>query len=290
MKILITGAKGQLGNEIKTISENYTLDFDFTDIEELNLTNLDEVKSYISRTHPDYVVNCAAYTAVDNAESNAADAELINARVPENLSILARELKFKLIHISTDYVFSGKGYIPWNEDDQPMPESVYGATKRLGELLVQKNSKSIIIRTSWLYSIFGNNFVKSMMKLGNERESLGVVYDQTGSPTNAADLAKTVMDVISYSEKTKTWRAGIYHYSNEGVTSWYDFAVEIMDLAQIQCKISPILSKDYPLPAPRPNYSVMNKYKIRHTFEIDIPYWKESLKKAIKQLKTKNNN
>lgn len=290
MKILITGANGQLGNEIKAISANFSWSFDFTDIKELDLTNLDKVKAYLLRTKPDYVVNCAAYTAVDKAESDTAGAELINARVPENLSILAKNLNFKLIHVSTDYVFSGESFIPWKEEDPTIPESVYGATKRLGELLVLKNSKSIIIRTSWLYSIYGNNFVKSLLKIGSERESLGVVFDQIGTPTHAADFAKAILEIISFSDKNNNWLNGIYHYSNEGVASWYDFAVEIMELAQIQCKVKPIESKEYPLPAPRPCFSVMNKSKIKNTFDIQIPHWKESLKNAIKQLKTTNNN
>lgn len=285
MKILITGANGQLGNEIKLISENFPWNFDFTDIDELNLTNPKEVKTYLLKHKPDYVINCAAYTAVDKAESDTSGAELLNSRVPENLSILSKKLNFKLIHISTDYVFSGESFIPWKEEDPTLPESVYGATKRLGELLVIKNSQSVIIRTSWLYSKFGNNFVKSMMKLGKERESLGVVFDQIGTPTYAADLAQAVLNIIKYSEETQTWKGGIYHYSNEGVTSWYDFAVEIMGLVELQCKINPIETKEYPLPAPRPKYSVMNKKKIRSAFDITIPHWRESLKKAIEQLK-----
>jgi dTDP-4-dehydrorhamnose reductase len=284
MRVLITGAKGQLGNEIGVLSEKYKWDFRFTDIDELDLTNAGKVTMYIADYRPDYVINCAAYTAVDNAETNNSGAEILNARVPENLSILSIKTGYKLIHISTDYVFSGKGYVPWKENDITQPESVYGSTKLLGELLVLKNCKPVIIRTSWLYSTFGNNFVKSMMRLGKEKESLGVVFDQVGTPTYAADLAQTVLDVISYSEKNKSWKSGIYHYSNEGVTSWYDFASEIMDLAGLHCKVMPIETADYPLPAPRPMYSVLNKQKIKAAFDVDIPYWKDSLKKMICKL------
>ncbi len=285
MKVLITGANGQLGSEIKPLSENYNWEFIFTDINELNLVNPDEVKSYIINHKPDYIVNCAAYTAVDKAESDTAGAELLNARVPENLSILSKKLDFKLIHISTDYVFSGKGYIPWKEVDKTNPESVYGSTKLLGELLVRKNSEAIIIRTSWLYSVYGNNFVKNMIKYGNDKGSLRVVFDQTGTPTNATDLARAILDILQYSEDKQKWKSGIYHYSNEGVTSWYDFAITIMEMAGIKCHIVPIETKDYPFSAPRPHYSVMNKEKIRNTFGLSIPHWKESLKQVIDKLK-----
>ncbi len=284
MRVLITGAKGQLGNEIGVLTDNYKWDFRFTDIDELDLTNVNKVKMYIADYKPDYVINCAAYTAVDKAETDNSGAETLNARVPENLSILSIKNGYKLIHISTDYVFSGKGYIPWKEDDITQPESVYGSSKLLGELLVLKNCKPIIIRTSWLYSTFGNNFVKSMIRLGKEKEKLGVVFDQVGSPTYAADLAQTVLDIISFSEKNKSWKSGIYHYSNEGVASWYDFASEIMELAGLDCKAMPIETADYPLPAPRPMYSVMNKQKIKTAFHLEIPYWKDSLKKMIRKL------
>lgn len=284
MRVLITGAKGQLGNEIGVLTDNYKWDFRFTDIDELELTDASKVKMYIADYKPDYLINCAAYTAVDKAETDNSGAEVLNARVPENLSILSIKTGFKLIHISTDYVFSGKGYVPWKENDITQPESVYGSTKLLGELLVLKNCEPVIIRTSWLYSTFGNNFVKSMIRLGKEKENLGVVFDQVGSPTYAADLAQTVLDVISYSEKNKSWKSGIYHYSNEGVASWYDFASEIMELAGLHCKVMPIETADYPLPAPRPMYSVMNKQKIKTAFHVDIPHWKNSLKKMIHKL------
>lgn len=286
MKILITGANGQLGSEIKVLSNKYDWDFRFIDVEDLDLTDFDKTSKYITEYSPDFLINCAAYTAVDKAESDEETATLLNAKTPENLGKLARELNFKIIHISTDYVFSGRGYKPLKESDTTAPESIYGKTKLLGETLLMQQVNAIIIRTSWLYSVFGNNFVKSMIKLGTERESLGVVFDQIGDPTNAADLADTVLKIIDYTNKNKVWKTGIYHYSNEGVTSWYDFALCIMEMADISCNVTPIESVDYPAPAPRPYYSVMNKQKIKSDFDLFIPHWKISLKKTIEKLIT----
>lgn len=284
MKIVITGANGQLGSELRLLEASSGFEFVYTDIDTLNLTDFDALRNFIENTKPQYLINCAAYTAVDKAETETVDANLINALVPEMLAKLSNQLNYKLIHISTDYVFSGEAWRPIREEDETFPKSKYGQTKLLGERKIAENTEAVIIRTSWLYSIFGNNFVKTMLRLGNEKEQLGIVFDQTGSPTNAADLAKVIIRIIQLSEE-KNWAPGIYHYSNEGVTSWYDFALEIMELGGRNCKLNPILTHEYPLPASRPAYSVMDKKKIKSTFGISIPHWKESLKPAIEKLK-----
>lgn len=284
MKILVTGANGQLGSEIKALSKNYNWNFRFIDIDDLDLTNSENTKVYIAEYSPDYLINCAAYTAVDKSETDIDNATLVNALIPERLGKLARELNFKIIHISTDYVFSGKSYMPLKESDPTDPESVYGKTKLQGEKLLMKQVEAIIIRTSWLYSVYGNNFVKSIIRLGTERDKLGIVFDQIGSPTNATDLANTVLKIIEHTIKHNSWKSGVYHFSNEGVTSWYDFALTILEMVNISCKVNPIESKDYPVPAPRPHFSVMNKQKIKSNFNIEIPHWKISLKRMIEQL------
>jgi dTDP-4-dehydrorhamnose reductase len=284
MKILITGSKGQLGNEIRVLAENYPdFDFIYTDIEELDITDGGKVDAFFVANQPDVIVNCAAYTAVDKAESDESMALLINAKAVENLTKSASKSKTLMIHISTDYVFDGKLYLPYIESDTTSPQSAYGRTKLAGEEAVLKfASKGMIIRTSWLYSAFGNNFIKTMIKYGTERDELRVVYDQIGTPTYAKDLAKAVLDIIPYA--TKKTGVEIFHYSNEGVASWYDFAIAIMNYAGISCRIKPITTKEYPLPAPRPCYSVLNKSKIKDSYKIDIPYWVDSVKDCINRL------
>jgi dTDP-4-dehydrorhamnose reductase len=282
MKILVTGANGQLGSEINFLAHKYKKwQFIFTDVDTLDLTDFNSVNSYLMLEHPTYVINCAAYTAVDKAETDIKTATVINAEVPKNLAKLSKKLQFKLFHISTDYIFSGQHFVPYKEEDKPKPKSAYGKTKLRGEINVLSNSDAIIIRTSWLYSKFGNNFAKTMLRLGAEKEKLGVVFDQIGCPTNAEDLAKVILDIITFTEENQIWKPGIYHYSNEGVASWYDFAQEIMKLGKRKCKVYPITTEEYPLPAPRPAFSVMNKQKIKKTFGITIPYWNDSVKDVI---------
>ena len=279
-KILVTGANGQLGSETRKISNLFpAFEFCFTDVAELNITNQDEVAAFLADFGPDFLINCAAYTAVDKAETDQQTAYLLNARAVEILAEESAKLNCKIIHISTDYVFNGNGPRPYTEDQAVDPQSVYGSTKLEGEILCQqKNTQSMIIRTSWLYSAFGNNFVKIMVRLGNEKPEIGVIADQIGSPTNAADLARAILTIISsVSSGEKPFVSGIYHYSNEGVASWYDFTKAIFDIAKIDCKVKPIASEDYPSPVKRPAYSVMNKSKIKAIFGLQIPHWRDSL-------------
>jgi dTDP-4-dehydrorhamnose reductase len=213
MKIIVTGAKGQLGSEITMLAPKCkSWQFIFTDIDTLDLTDIQTVESFLTLEHPTYVINCAAYTAVDKAESDTKAATLINAEVPKILAKLSKRLQFKLIHISTDYVFSGQHFLPYKEEDKTRPDSVYGKTKLQGELNVTSNANAIIIRTSWLYSKFGNNFVKTMLRIGTEKDKVNVIFDQVGSPTNAADLAKAILNIITYTEEEQNWKAGIYHF------------------------------------------------------------------------------
>lgn len=255
------------------------MNFCFTDVAELDITNGEKVGELISEFEPDFLVNCAAYTAVDKAETDQETAMLLNATAVGILAAESAKVGCKMIHISTDYVFNGNGPRPYKEDDLTDPQSAYGKTKLEGEILCQKfNPESLVIRTSWLYSAYGNNFVKSMLRLGNERSELGIVADQIGSPTNAADLAKAILTIISTVNSGDTaFVPGIYHYSNEGVASWYDFTKAIFDIAQISCVVKPIASEEYPSPTPRPAYSVMNKSKIKLIFGLTIPHWRDSL-------------
>lgn len=279
--ILITGANGQLGSEIKELKVHYpSFDFFFTDVDTLDLCNKEETEVFLNTHKPDYIVNCAAYTAVDKAEDESELCYKINRDAVGNLAGAASG-KAKLIHISTDYVFDGKGNTPLKENDPTNPQSVYGKSKLDGEkILLEKAPDSIIIRTSWLYSAFGNNFVKTMLRLGKEKNQLKVVNDQIGTPTYAADLAQAILQIIEYSEKENIFPAGIYHYSNEGICSWYDFCLKILEYANIQsCKVEPIPTSEYPTKATRPMYSVLDKTKIKKTFRFEIPQWEESLKK-----------
>lgn len=285
MNILITGCKGQLGNEMQLLAkENAQHTYFFTDVEELDITNRDAVNSFVQDNEIDCIVNCAAYTAVDKAEDNEELCALLNATAPGYLAEAINARNGVMIHVSTDYVFDGTGNVPYTEDMQTCPNSVYGRTKLQGEEAVMNAcTHSMIIRTAWLYSEFGNNFVKTMIRLGRERESLGVVFDQAGTPTYALDLARVIFTAIN-----KGVVPGIYHFSNEGVTSWYDFTKVIHEIAGIdKCCVSPLHTDEYPAKAPRPAYSVLDKTKIKQTYNIEIPYWKDSLKNCILRLEVK---
>ncbi len=288
MNILITGSNGQLGSEIKLIVNELNLtNYIFTDIETLDICNKVDVSSFIANNEIDFVINCAAYTNVDGAETDKINAEKINILGPLVLAETTKERNIPIIHVSTDYVYDSVSQnTPFKETDNTKPQSVYGVTKLQGEKEIQKNSKHIIIRTSWLYSSFGNNFVKSMIKYAEERNSLNIVFDQVGTPTNAADLASAILKItISYTENNASFKSGIYNYSNEGVCSWYDFTKEIVFLTNKSCEILPIETVDYPTPAKRPAYSVMNKTKIKQAYNIEIPHWKESLIKFLQKNK-----
>ena len=284
MKILVTGSNGQLGNELRMLAPTYPgFTFIFTDVAELDITSEPDIETLVVEEKHAAIINCAAYTAVDKAEQEPNLAFLINATAVGNLARVASKNNALLVHISTDYVFDGKGHKPYFEDDPTNPVSLYAKSKHAGEQQVQSYAnQAIIIRTSWLYSEFGNNFVKTMMKYGKERGLLNVVFDQTGTPTYARDLAKTILDIID--KQLVFDGVEVFHYSNEGVTSWYDFAKAIIEFSGISCKINPIETKEYPLPAARPFYSVFNKSKIKHRFQIEIPYWRDSLKVCIQRI------
>ncbi len=281
--ILVTGSKGQLGSELKEISEHYAYHFYFTDKESLDIADKAAVDAYVDENDIEVIINCAAYTAVDRAEEDEQNADLVNHIAIKNLASAAKEKKVKLIHISTDYVFDGTNHKPYLEEDSVNPNGVYGKTKLDGELsMMELNPEnSIIIRTSWVYSSFGANFVKTMLRLGKEKEQLGVIFDQVGTPTYARDLAEAILDILP---SIKNEKVTVYHYSNEGVLSWYDFAKEIMRMAKLDCKINPIETKEYPTPAQRPHYSLLNKSKIKQEFGITIPYWKDSLNECLKTM------
>lgn len=289
MKIIVTGSKGQLGLSIQELSSGYPgLSFVFTDVEELDISDQDQVNTFLASEKPAVVVNCAAYTAVDKAEKEEALAEKINHHAVANLARACKKTGAKLIHISTDYLFDGNKSTPYHEKDIVRPQSVYGITKLEGETAILRSEiPSIIIRTSWLYSAYGNNFVKTMLRLGREREQLGVVSDQVGTPTYAGDLAKVLLDILQMaSTDSKNFVSGIYHYSNEGVASWYDFTKAIFENSpEITCMVNPIDTNAYPTPATRPAYSVLNKSKIKATFGVSIPYWRDSLKLCLIKLR-----
>ena len=283
MNILITGANGQLGNEMRDLSAGHPQHtYFFTDVQELDICDEQGVRAYVKEHAIDLIVNCAAYTAVDKAEDNADLCDKLNHLAPAHLADAAEACGAALIHVSTDYVFDGTAHIPYTEDVRPCPNSVYGTTKLAGEQEVMRRcSRAMIIRTAWLYSEYGNNFVKTMLRLGRERETLGVVFDQIGTPTYAGDLAKAIYAAIEQGVVP-----GIYHFSNEGVCSWYDFTVTIHRLAGITtCKVSPLHTDEYPAKAPRPHYSVLDKTKIKQTYGIDIPHWETSLADCVEKLK-----
>ena len=283
MNILITGCNGQLGNEIQLLEKQYPQHVYYnTDVQELDITDQSAVGQYIADHEIDGIVNCAAYTAVDKAEDNRQLCTALNTEAPAYLAHAIEQRGGWLIQISTDYVFDGTHHVPYVETDTPCPNSVYGSTKLAGELGVQKFcSRTVIIRTAWLYSTFGNNFVKTMMRLGREKQQLGVIFDQIGTPTYARDLAQAIFAIIG-----KGVTPGIYHYTNEGVTSWYDFTRAIHYLADIKgCQVRPLHTSEYPTPATRPHYSVLDKTKIKQTFGLEIPHWYDSLAACVALLK-----
>lgn len=281
--ILLTGANGQLGNELQNVlkDRNDVVTY-YTDVNELDITSSEAIGRFFKENRIDYVVNCAAFTAVDKAESEKELCHMLNA---QSVALLAKESQAhgaKMIQISTDYVFDGNGHRPYMETDKPAPCSVYGTTKLEGESnLMELAPHSIIIRTAWLYSPYGHNFVKTMLNLGKTKPSLKVIYDQVGTPTYALDLARAIVKIIDYPH----WHPGIYHFSDEGAISWYDFTKAIHRIAGItNCQVNPCTTEEYPTPAHRPHYSVFNKNKIKTTFGLAIPYWEDSLKDCIKRL------
>ena len=288
MRLLVTGSMGQLGSEIKDLSINYDcIEFFFKDLPELDICDPEALEKFINRNQINAVINCAAYTNVDKAEDNIKMANQVNKKGVINIINALNITGGKLIHISTDYVYNGNNLVPYKETDMVDPLGVYGKSKRAGELaVIDSKIDAIIIRTSWLYSAHGSNFVKTMLKLGNDREKIGVVIDQLGTPTNASDLAKACLEILKSRINKKISSLGcLYHYSNEGVASWYDFSVAIMELGDVDCKINPIKTTDYPTLAKRPKYSVLDKSKIKTDFKIEIPYWRDSLKDCITKIK-----
>lgn len=281
--ILVAGANGQLGSEIRAISENYPRQFFFTDQEELDITNKESVEKFIQDNKIQTVINCAAYTAVDKAETDQELAFKVNRDAVGYMASAIQIVKGNMIHVSTDYVFDGTNHKPYTPEDPVNPQNNYGKSKWEGEELMRSIhlSNSLIIRTSWVYSEFGSNFVKTILRLGKERENLNVIDDQVGSPTYAADLAKVILEIIP-----KLDHSGVktYHYSNEGVCSWYDFAKEIIEKAGLSCEINPIPTSHYPTPASRPHYSVMEKSGLKSDYQLDIPYWKNSLQTCLNKL------
>lgn len=280
MNILVTGSKGQLGNEMQIVAKsNKTFNFFFTDVSELDITKEEQVLNFCQSNKINIIVNCAAYTAVDKAEEEVDLAHKINADAVGILGKVASIIRAKVIHISTDYVFDGSACEPYNVDHPTAPTSVYGVSKLKGEeALLQHCPEAIIIRTSWLYSSFGNNFVKTITKLGKERETLSVIFDQVGTPTYAGDLAQTILSIIEKNGATP----GIFHFSNEGACSWYDFAHSILKLQNITCNIIPVESTEFPSKVARPKYSVLNKKHIKTAYNIIIPHWEDSLQNCLK--------
>lgn len=280
--ILITGANGQLGNEMRIVSqEQSTLVFHFTDVAELDICDIDAVERWVTERNIHCIVNCAAYTNVNKAEEDVELCDKLNHLAPANLAAVAARHGIGLIHVSTDYVFNGKHHTPYREDDTPCPNSVYGSTKLAGEEAIMRLCPTaVIIRTAWLYSTFGNNFVKTMLRLGSERSEMGVVFDQIGTPTYARDLARAILHILH-----EGIVSGIYHYSNEGVCSWYDFAKAIFDLGGIStCTLKPLHTEEYPTPAARPHFSVLDKSKIKRVYGVEVPYWVDSLRDCMAQL------
>ena len=285
--VLVTGANGQLGSELQYLTKSNSYDnlsFYFTDKETLDITKADEVEAFCKEKEIKIIINCAAYTAVDKAQEDKERANLINHLAVKNISKIAKKEGIEMIHISTDYVFDGSNCRPYIEEDRVNPTSIYGQTKLDGERAMQEicPPNSLIIRTSWVYSAFGSNFVKTMLRLAKERDQLGVIFDQVGTPTYAKNLAQSILEIIIKQYSTST--VEIYHYSNEGVCSWYDFAKAIFELSEIPCHLNPITTEQYPTPATRPHYSILNKSKIKRDFDLDIPYWKDALKDALGSL------
>ena len=282
MNILITGCNGQLGNEMQLLEKTHPAHTFFnTDVDELDITNQEAVENYINTHEIEGIVNCAAFTAVDKAEEAKEPCTTLNTVAPAYLAAAIESRHGWIIQISTDYVFNGKNFRPYREDDTPSPDGVYGSTKLAGEFGVTKFcSRAMIIRTAWLYSSFGNNFVKTMLRLGRERDTLGVIYDQIGTPTYARDLAMAIMSIIE-----QGIHPGVYHFTNEGVASWYDFTKAIHRLAGITgCQVRPLKTEEYPTPAKRPHYSILDKSKIKDTYHLTIPYWEDSLRECVEIL------
>jgi len=287
MKVLIIGSNGQLGSEIKELASDYkNLECVFKDLPELDICDAEVLSTFIIDQHINAVINCAGYTAVDKAEEEVLIAQKVNSEGVLSLANALKKVDGKLIHISTDYVFDGNHSQPYKESDPVSPVGVYGKTKRAGELAVLNSSiDAIVIRTSWLYSMYGNNFVKTMLRIGNNKKSIQVVSDQIGTPTYTKDLAKTCLNILSDAGSTNISKKGsLYHYSNEGVTSWYDFASAIMEISNIDCQVIPIETKDYPTLTKRPLYSVLDKSKIKSDFKVTIPHWRDSLANCIKKI------
>lgn len=284
MNIVVTGANGQLGSEIKVLAEQDSRNsFFFLDRKQLPLDQTLIIQDILGMYQPDLIIHCAAYTAVDKAESEPELADAINHLATEEIAQYCRLHQAKLIAVSTDYVFDGNSNIPLTEQESPAPINTYGLTKLKGEQAIQKwCPEGIIIRTSWVYSTFGNNFVKTMIRLMTEREQISVIDDQIGSPTYAKDLAQAIVDII----QSDQWVEGIYHYSNEGVISWFDFAVAIRDACHLSCEIIPIPSSQYPTPAKRPKYSLLDKSKIKSNFKVKVPFWEDSLIQMLNNLNT----
>jgi len=278
--ILVTGSNGQLGSELRKLTSG-TNNFMFTDVDELDLLNKKKLLEFFKQNKIDYIINCAAYTAVDKAETEPDIACRINVESVHNLVDICNKFNVRLIHISTDFVFDGTKSFPYTESDDTNPLNVYGVTKLMGEeKIVQNLDEYMILRTSWLYSSFGNNFVKTIIRLARKNEFLKVIFDQIGSPTYAKDLAVCIVHII----ESGVFKTGIYNYSNEGVAGWYDFAVEICRLMQINCKIIPITAKEYNAAANKPYYSLLNKKKIKEEYDVEIPHWRDSLQKFIEEM------
>jgi len=283
MNILVTGANGQLGSEFKKLvaaNVDSSKKFFFTDIEELNITDEGEVNAFFDKNKFDFCINVAAYTAVDKAENEPDKTHLVNVEAVKLLALSCHQHKAVFIHVSTDYVFDGMNYSPYTEENITNPQSIYGKTKAEGEQIAFKeNPQTIVIRTSWLYSTFGNNFVKTMLRLAQTKPELSVVADQIGTPTYAEDLAKMILHIIDFVRNNKEKNVfGTYHYSNEGVASWYDFAHAIFEMNGLKVRLNPVSTAQYPTPAKRPAYSILDKSKIKNTFGLQIPHWRESLK------------
>lgn len=291
-RILVTGANGQLGSELRELSAKYSdYEYVFTDVAELDITSLSALNDFFQKNGKfDFLINCAAYTAVDAAETNQELAFKLNTTAVDMLVEMAGKYGFFLIQISTDYVFDGEKNRPYDEEDVPIPSSIYGKTKNDAErLILYSDIRAIVIRTAWLYSTYGKNFVKSMIKYGTERDELNVVFDQVGTPTYAADLADAILQILPQLQAMPKPYTDLFHYTNEGVCSWYDFTQHILRHENINCRVNPIRSEQYPTPAKRPAFSVLDKSKIKSKFGITIPYWTDSLDEMLKKLKDKTN-
>lgn len=282
-KVLLTGVNGQLGSEIQSVSQHYPFEFIFKDSKSLDITDREKVFEFLKINNVNAIINCAAYTAVDRAETETENADAVNHLAVKHLAESSKVLNITLVHVSTDYVFNGESFRPYTEDSVCDPQSVYGATKRAGEeaMISLQVPNSIIIRTSWVYSTFGKNFVKTMRRMGSEKSEINVVEDQIGTPTYARDLAICILDILPKISSNET---EVYHFSDEGVCSWYDFAIAIMEFSGYSCKVNPIPSSQYPTPAKRPFYSVLSKSKIKADFGVSIPHWRESLQRCIENL------